>query len=584
MLMSVMITGCSSSQKREMSKQEKIARELYQESWLETMNSHPVWASQRGFHKNDHRLGSNTLAEVEREHKKSLEFLNRAKKIDRSELSRSEQINLDLFVSNLENGVNEHKFKGYFLQLSPTSGFHTEFAQLGDQTVFESIKDYENYISRLNDFSRLTDETLSILKRAADEGYAPPKVVYKGYDKTINALIFKDVTKSSLYSPFKKMAKKISSEDQVRLRALAVTALKNSVMPSFKKFKEFWNNDLYPRLSSEISISKIPQGADYYKHRIRYFTTTSLSAEQIHDIGRSEVSRIRTEMLGILKRVNFKGGLKKFFVHLRKSKKFYPKTEHQLLAEVSYHLKRMDGALPKLFKNLPRAPYGIKKIPDYMAPKQTTAYYQQPDQDGKRAGFYFVNTYDLKSRPLYEVEALSYHEAVPGHHLQLAIQQEVESVPDFRKQMGITAFIEGWALYSESLGKDIGFYEDPYSDFGRLTYEMWRACRLVVDTGLHAFDWSREKAVAYLEENTALTKLNIRSEVDRYISWPGQALAYKIGQMKILELRNLAEKALGKKYDIREFHDIVLRNGAIPLGLLEKEVHRYLVQKKKEPM
>jgi uncharacterized protein (DUF885 family) len=310
------------------------------------------------------------------------------------------------------------------------------------------------------------------------------------------------------------------------------------------------------------------------------FTTLDITPEQVHETGQAEVRRIRDEMDAVIRKVGFAGDFKAFVEHLRSEPRFYAETPEQLLKEVTYVLKKMDGELPRLFKTLPRTPYGIREVPAYLAPKTTTAYYQQPAGDGSQAGFYYINTYNLKARPLYEIEALSLHEAVPGHHLQIAIQQELTGLPHFRRFANFTVFIEGWGLYAERLGLEVGFYDDPYRDFGRLTYEMWRACRLVVDTGMHYLGWTREQAIQFMEQNTALSMHNIQAEVDRYISWPGQALAYKIGELKIRELRQLAERELGDKFDVREFHDVVLSGGALPLTVLQENVTSYIADRK----
>ncbi len=309
---------------------------------------------------------------------------------------------------------------------------------------------------------------------------------------------------------------------------------------------------------------------------MRQFTTLDVDPQQVHDTGQAEVRRIKAEMEALIKQVGFQGDFKAFVEHLRNDPQFYADSPEQLLKEVSLVLKRMDGELPKLFRKLPRTPYGIREIPDFIAPRTTTAYYQPPAGDGSRAGFYYINTYNLKSRPLYEIEALSLHEAVPGHHLQIALAQEQDEVPPFRRFAGFTAFVEGWGLYAERLGLEVGFYQDPYRNFGRLSYEMWRACRLVVDTGMHYLGWTREQAIQFMADNTALSLHNITAEVDRYIAWPGQAVAYKTGELKIRELRRLAEERLKDRFDVREFHDVVLANGAVPLSVLEANVKAWL--------
>ena len=320
----------------------------------------------------------------------------------------------------------------------------------------------------------------------------------------------------------------------------------------------------------------MPNGRAYYRFCVKKFTTLPLTPEEVHNTGLAEVKRIRGEMDEIRKRVKFDGDFPAFLDHLRTDKKYYAQSKEELLKETALVLKRMDGLLPELFKTLPRTPYGIREVPEYIAPQTTAAYYMVAAGDGSKAGFYYVNIYNLASRPLYSVQALSLHEAVPGHHLQLALQQEMKDTPEFRKFARFTAYVEGWALYAERLGLEVGFYEDPYDDFGRLTYEIWRACRLVVDTGIHYFGWTRQRAIKFMEENSGLSKHNIRAEVDRYIAWPGQALGYKIGELKIRELRARAEKEMGDRFDIREFHDVVLRQGAVPLDILEGYVEDYI--------
>jgi uncharacterized protein (DUF885 family) len=331
-----------------------------------------------------------------------------------------------------------------------------------------------------------------------------------------------------------------------------------------------------PAARGSIGASALPNGREFYRHRVKRFTTLDLTPEEVHQRGLAEVQRIRGEMEAVIKKTGFQGDFAAFVAHLRSEPRFYASSPEQLLKEVAYVLKRMDGQLPKLFGKLPRTPYGIREVPPYIASRTTTAYYMPPLGDGTQAGFYYVNTYDLKSRPLYEIEALSLHEAVPGHHLQLALQQEMTELPKFRRFADVTAFIEGWGLYAERLGLETGFYEDPYSNFGRLSYEMWRACRLVADTGMHYLGWTREQSIEFMAANTALTLHNIRAEVDRYIAWPGQALAYKTGELKIRELRSLAEQELGPRFDVRAFHDVVLGNGSVPLDVLDDNVRRWL--------
>jgi uncharacterized protein (DUF885 family) len=355
-------------------------------------------------------------------------------------------------------------------------------------------------------------------------------------------------------------------------------AIEDAVVPGYVALLEFLKAEYMPGAREDIAATNLPNGRAYYAFCMRFYTTLDLSTEEVHDTGLSEVLRLRGEMDAVIRKTGFAGTFPEFVEFLRTDPRFYATAPEDLLKETATVLKKMDGELPTMFRVLPRMPYGIRVVPEFRAPDTTTAYYEPPSGDGTKAGFYYVNTYDLRSRPLYEIEALSLHEAVPGHHLQIGLQQELD-LPAFRRFGGFTAMVEGWALYAERLGIGRGFYEDPYSDFGRLSYEMWRACRLVVDTGMHALGWSRERAIEFMAENTSLTRLNIENEVDRYIAWPGQALAYKMGELTITKLRGKAEKALGEGFDLREFHDIVLREGAVPLEVLEEQVTRWIASR-----
>jgi uncharacterized protein (DUF885 family) len=401
----------------------------------------------------------------------------------------------------------------------------------------------------------------------------------EGYSDTIEPHIVQNPEDSLLFKPFKDFPDRFTEEQKEHLRRAARQAIATDVVPSYQKFLDFMKTEYLPACRSTIGASAAPGGRAFYRHRVRMFTTLDLTPEEVHQTGLSEVRRIRREMEEVIRKTRFEGTFAEFVQHLRTEPRFYAGTPEQLMKEVSYVLKKMDGELPRLFKTLPRTPYGIREIPSYLAPKTTTAYYQPPAGDGTQAGYYYLNTYNLKARPLYEIEALSFHEAVPGHHLQIALQQEMTGLPHFRRFANFTVFIEGWALYAERLGAEVGFYQDPYREFGRLTYEMWRACRLVVDTGMHYLGWTREQAIAFMAENTALSHHNIQAEVDRYIAWPGQALAYKIGELKIRELRERAELKLGDRFDLREFHDVILGSGAVSLRILQENVENYVEER-----
>jgi len=461
--------------------------------------------------------------------------------------------------------------------MTKASGLHRSFPDLPNIAPLDTLKDYENYVARLAAFQAFARAHIELMRTGIRRGYVPPRVVLEGIEDSIQAHVVQDPTESVLFKPFEQLPESITETDQRNIIQAGRAAIVNSVVPGYQALLQFMLDEYIPAGREDIAASSLPDGQAFYEHRVRKNTTLDLTPQQVHDIGLEEVRRIRDEMDDVIRRVDFQRGFREFVHFLRTDERFYVDTPEALMKEVALIMKKMDGQLPRLFKKLPRTPYGLRQIPDHIAPKTTSAYYFPAAGDGMKAGFYYVNTYDLKSRPLYEYEALSLHEAVPGHHLQLALQMELD-LPDFRRFGGITAFIEGWALYAERLGLEVGFYQDPYSDFGRLTFEMWRATRLVVDTGMHYLGWTRQQAIDFMAENTALSLLNITNEVDRYISWPGQALAYKIGEIKIRELRTLAEQALGPRFDVREFHGMILENGGIPLDVLEANVKRWIAE------
>jgi uncharacterized protein (DUF885 family) len=438
------------------------------------------------------------------------------------------------------------------------------------------VADYEDYISRLNAFERYARQHIEIMRAGLEAGYALPKVVLDDADETIRPQVVDDPTESQLYDPFEEFPDRIGPDEREHFREAGRTAIETSVVPGFEAFLEFMTDTYVPNARDTIAAGALPNGEAYYRHKVRHHTTLDRSPKDIHETGEQEVQRIRAEMMDIVEDEGYGDDFDGFVEFLRTDDQFYADSDEELLKETSYVLKRMDGKLPELFSTLPRMSYGIREVPAYIAPRTTTAYYQRPTGDGTRAGFYYVNTHDLPSRPLYEIEALSLHEAVPGHHLQIALQQELEGLPSFRRHTSLTAFVEGWALYAERLGLEVGFYDDPYSNFGRLSYEMWRALRLVVDTGMHALGWSRQEAIDYMLANSALTEINVINEVDRYIAWPGQALAYKMGELTLRDLRTRAEAQLGDRFDLRAFHDAVLKHGSLPLPTLERQIDAYI--------
>lgn len=549
---------------------------LFSDAWEFELREAPLFATRFGDHRWDDQLSRESLADQQRRLAERRRYFARWQQIDRTQLSRPDRINYDIFGRLLQDDLAEADAHAYLMPITNRSGFHTSFPELPRDVPLRTTKDYEHYIARLRAFSQHTDDHIELMRAGIEKHFVLPAVVLEGYEDTIAAHIVDDPTKSLLFAPLRSFPDRVAESERQRLISAAREAIQQHVVPSYRKFYEFMKTEYVPACRGSISASELPNGREYYRHRVRMYTTLDITPEQVHETGLAEVKRIRQEMEAIIRKVGFQGDFAAFVEHLRNDPRFYADTPEQLLKEVTIVLKRMDGALPHLFKTLPRMPYGIREVPPYLAPKTTTAYYQQPAGDGSQAGFYYVNTFNLKARPLYEIEALSLHEAVPGHHLQIALQQELTNIPHFRRFAGVTAFIEGWGLYAERLGLEVGFYQDPYSDFGRLTYEMWRACRLVVDTGMHYLGWSREQAIQFMANNTALSLHNITAEVDRYISWPGQALAYKTGELKIRELRRLAETELGDEFDIREFHDVVLGSGAVPLSVLDENVREFI--------
>ena len=555
-------------------------KQLLDEDWEFRMQADPLYATTTGDQRFNDRLPVMTEANFASWLEAKRAFRERLRIINLADLPAAHRLDYDIFLRLLENEINELGFRAYLMPISKMGGFHVDFPDLPRITPFNTILDYENYIARLNGFHRLAEEFISLMREGLRQGQVPARVTLNGVDEALRAHIVDLPEESRLYLPFQEFPKGFSEAHQKRLAELGQAAIRSSIVPGYQALLKFLEAEYLPAARQGIAAADLPDGRAFYQHRIRYFTSLDLTPEAIHAIGQSEVQRIREEMQAVIHKTGFRGSFREFIEFLRTDPRFYVTEPAQLLKETALVLKRIDGELPRLFKTLPRLSYGIRPIPDYAAPGNTAAYYYPGSGDGTRAGVYYVNTYDLKSRPLYEIEALSLHEAVPGHHLQIAIQQELTDLPNLRRFEGFTAFVEGWALYAERLGLEVGFYEDPYSDFGRLSYEMWRACRLVVDTGMHVLGWTRQQAIDFMADNTSSTLLNIANEVDRYIAWPGQALAYKLGELKIRELRERAEETLCNRFDLREFHDVILGSGAVPLDVLEELVETWVGNKK----
>jgi uncharacterized protein (DUF885 family) len=554
----------------------KQLNKLFEDELEFSLRQDPLFATFYGDHRFDDKLPQVSLDNINQKAKQTTVFLERLNGIDRNKLSSGDKTNYDIFKCQLENSIKWNQLQSYLMPMDQMGGFYTHFAQLPDNLTFNTIRDYENYIARLNAFRLYTLQHIELMRTGIKKGMTPPKIILEQIPQSLESLITEDINDSKLFEPFKKYPQIFSQAEQERLTEAGRTAIKQSVRPAYKQLLEFIRKEYIPAGRNDISVYSLPNGKEYYRHCIHYHTTLDISPEQIFQTGQKEVERIRGQMTELVARTNFKGDLAGFRKFLQTDARFRVDSPEQLLKEAAWIMKKTDGQLPKYFNHLPRTPVGLKKVPQYIETKTPLAYYSGPTMDKTIAGFYYVNTYDIKNKSLYNLTATTLHETNPGHHLQIAIQQELENLPPFRKMTWFTAYIEGWALYAEQLGEEMELYEDDYSRFGRLDNEMWRACRLVVDTGIHHFGWSRQQAIDFMLENTSLSKENIAVEVDRYIAWPGQALSYKIGEMKIMELRRLAEKKLGKDFDIRQFHNVILSNGAVPLDILENNIHRWL--------
>lgn len=552
--------------------------ELLSVQWEKGIVGNPEWASSLGDNRFNDKLNDTSYETILKRQDETRELQETVKKIDRSKLSEDDQLNYDLYLQGIENQIEGFQFLSYLIPIDQMGGIQIGFAGISNYMPFNNVKDYENYLARMMAFPTKLDQTIDLMKRGVKEGWVPPKIILVSVPDQIKAQFEKLVEESPLFKPFNDFPKSIPSEEQTRLIDEMVSVLTEYVYPAYETLYSYFIESYLPSCGESIACKDFPNGDIYYKYQIKSYTTTNLTAKEIHQIGLGEVDRIRAEMKKVINMTEFKGSFDEFLTFLRTDSQFYFTSEDELLNQYRMICKKADAELPKFFGLLPRLPYGVKPIPDYQAPASPTAYYYSGSQEAGRAGFFMANTYKLETRPKYEMEALSIHEAVPGHHLQITLAQELDNIPKFRRYGGYTAFVEGWGLYSEKLAEEMGFYEDPYSKFGQLTYEMWRACRLVVDTGMHTLGWTRQEAIDFMLSNTAKTENDVTVEIDRYIAWPGQALAYKIGELKIRELRSKAEKEMGENFNIRDFHDVVLGHGAVPLDILEKHVNEYILQ------
>ncbi len=550
---------------------------IFEAEWEASMRDWPTWASRLGDLRYNDRWPDVSLEAIRARHRRAGEVLRRLDTIDLDALGPEDRISYRLFRREYELRVEGYPFRWYLLPLNQREGIQ-DADSLADALRFERVKDYQDWIARMRGLGTYMDQTIALLREGAAAGMVHPKVVMQRVPEQIRQQIVDDPSRSLWFKPFRKMPSSIEASEQERLLREAKTAIRETVVPAYRKLLEFFENDYLPACYDRVGIWQMPRGGELYAFRARKFTTTDLTPEEIHRIGLKEVRRIHGEMEKALRQVEWKGTFEQFLQHLRTDPKFYYDDPAALLEGYRATAKRIDPELVRLFRRLPRMPYGVEPIPPHLAPDTTTAYYRQPAADGSRAGTFFVNLYKPQTRPKYEMEVLTLHEAVPGHHLQIALAMELKDLPKFRRYGGYTSYTEGWALYCEGLGEDLGLYQDPYSKFGRLSYEMWRAIRLVVDTGIHQQRWPRQKAIDFFAANTAKSRHEIENEIDRYVSWPGQALAYKIGELKIKQLRARAEKTLGERFDVRAFHDLVLSNGAVTLDVLEELVEAWIAK------
>ncbi len=549
---------------------------LFESDWQRSLADEPLMATYQGDPRYNALLPDVSTAAVRRQQDATRASLATLLAIPRESLSPADQLNHDIYRRQLETAIAGFAFPTHLMPVDQRGGPHLLAVQMAPALRFETAQDYANWIARLQAYGGFVDQCIALMQEGIAAGWVPPKAVMQRVPAQIAAQRAASAEQSSFYAPFLKMADSVPSDEQARLRAQAQAAVDDVVLPAIARFETFFNDTYRPAAPASVATGDLPNGKAYYDHLARSYTTTDLTADQIHRIGLGEVARIREAMEKLKTEVGFKGDLAAFFTHLRTDPKFFHATPEALLADYRAMSRRIDPELVKVFRTLPRTPYGIIPIPAATAPDVTTAYYQRPSADGLRAGYYYVNLYKPESRPRWEMLALSLHEAVPGHHLQISLAQEMPDQPMFRKQGGFTAFIEGWGLYAERLGYDMDLYDDPYDRMGQLAYDMWRAVRLVVDTGLHSRGWSRQQAIDYFAANAPKAELDIANEIDRYISTPGQALAYKIGQLKLSELRARAETRLGDRFDLRSFHDALLSDGALPLSVLEQRMDAWI--------
>ncbi len=552
-------------------------KNLLDEDWEHTLQENPYFASLLGDLRFNNKVSSNSSEKFKSDANYERAFLDKLDKIKLSNLNDSDQLNYRLIKTSMEVSLEGRNFPRYYMALNQRGGVQ-DYYSYGDRLNFSNKTDYEDWFERIKGFNENVKNSLKNNKEGLEMGYTQPKLVTRAVVSQIESLLASSMEDHPYYKIFLSANEIIGDEEASEIQSRVKDFIKNELNPSYRKLMTFLKNVYLPNSRNSVGISDVPDGKAWYEYLVKYHTTTDLTPDEIHEIGLKEVARIRSEMEDIIALVEWEGDFNSFLRFLRTDPQFYYETGEELLDAYRAMSKKIDAFMPLLFNKLPRAPYGVIPIPMESAPYTTTAYYNAPSKG--RPGYYYANLYKPETRPKYEIPVLSVHEAVPGHHHQIALAQELENVPKFRNHLSFTSFVEGWGLYSEQLGENMGLYDDPYDKFGQLTYDMWRAIRLVVDTGMHYKGWSREEAVELFLQNTVKTPQDINNEVDRYIAWPGQALAYKIGQLKIMELRDKAKEELGEKFDLKDYHDFILSFGSIPMNILEEKVNEFIENKK----
>lgn len=559
----------------------RALHDLFAAAWDYDMEQRPDEASELGDRRwNDRWTDLSPEANAGR-NSHNQDILAKLARIDRNGLTKIDQLNYDLFQKRYADRVEQFKYHWYLMAFNQREGPQTSDT-LSDALRFDTLKDYEDWLARMRAMPAYLDQFTALLRQGMRERMVHPKVIMERIPGQLDAQIVTDPTQSGFYKPFRHFPAEISAADQQRLRQQARQAVEQQVVPAFTKFKKFFVDEYLPACYDQVGAWQLPHGEELYAFMIRHYTTTQVTPEEVHQTGLREVARINREMDRVMQQTGFRGTREEFFKFLRTDPQFFYKTPEELLQAYKALVKTVDPNLVKVFRTLPREPYGVEPIPAAVAPDTTTAYYRAGAADGSRAGTFFVNLYKPETRPKWEMTALSLHESVPGHHLQIARAHELGEMPMFRRFGEYTVFVEGWGLYAESLGDDMGLYSDPYSKFGQLSYEMWRAVRLVVDTGIHVKHWTRAQAIQYFMQNCPKHELDVTNEIDRYIAWPGQALAYKTGELKIKELRAHARQDLGERFDLKDFHDVVLGSGPLPLDILERNVNQWIAERKQQ--